>query len=441
MLLTAALLLGLFAGFAPAARAAGVDITEKFTDPNFRAAVYEAIGKKAPAPIFDSDVAGVTELDMSWMDIYSLVGLEYFKGLQTLLCYNNLLTSLPALPSGLTYLDCDFNELSSLPTLPFGLTDLICYHNHLTVLPTLPSSLSYLQCGGNQFTSLPTLPPKLADLDCSGGQLASLPALPSGLKHLYCGINQLTSLPALPIGLTILCCPANRLTELDVSGLSSLESLDCTYNEMIVPDDVKGFTGIWDGCDFRFSPQLTVPPPLDGLSDWAVKEVTALNAIVVLPDALKNDFQKPIRRDEFTAVLIKVYILLAEGDIGSSDTPFTDISDSPYKTAIEIAYEYHLVDGTSPTKFTPAGLLTREQTAKLLYTMVEKIKGTDLNNTATPTFTDNAKISPWAVPCVAFCQQNNIMQGTSTGKFDPQGNLTREQAMLVVERLIVQYGW
>jgi hypothetical protein len=42
---------------------------------------------------------------------------------------------------------------------------------------------------------------------------------------------------------------------------------------------------------------------------------------------------------------------------------------------------------------------------------------------------------------VAYAQQNGIMQGKGGGAFDPKGHLTREEAMLVAERLIVRYGW
>ena len=51
------------------------------------------------------------------------------------------------------------------------------------------------------------------------------------------------------------------------------------------------------------------------------------------------------------------------------------------------------------------------------------------------------KISDWARPYVSYCQENGVMQGNSDGGFDPQGNLTCEQAMVVIERLISKYHW
>ena len=483
LLLATALLLGLCTGFAPAAWAAGVDITEKFTDPNFRAAVYEVIGKSEGEVIWDTDVAGVSTLQVDHKDIRSLAGLEYFTGLEKLWCWNNQLTalpplpsgllalicysnqltslsvlpsglivlqcgdnqltSLPALPSGLTYLSCDDNRLTTLPALPSRLTELLISNNQITSLPTLPLSLIGLNCGNNPLTLPTTLPSCLEWLSCFGLNLMSLPVLPPGLTILSCGNNQLTSLPALPKYLAELDCSGNRLTGMDVSGSIDLFRLNCSYNNMTSPSAVKGFTGTWDWQNNTFYPQNPgFIPPLSGLSSWAEPEANSLNERGVIPDALKNNFQKPIRRDEFTAILANIIrfscVRLIPHNVVPS--PFADIADSAYRKEIEIAYEIGLVDGTSPTKFTPDGLLTREQTAKLLYTLVDKIDGAELGNAA-PDFTDSAAISDWARPYVAWCQQNGVMQGTATGKFDPLGNLTREQAMLVCERLIVKFGW
>jgi len=77
------------------ASAAGTDITDKFTDSNFRAAVYETIGKAAPEPILDTDVAGITILEVEGKNILSLAGLEHFTDLVTLNCSNTSLQYFP----------------------------------------------------------------------------------------------------------------------------------------------------------------------------------------------------------------------------------------------------------------------------------------------------------------------------------------------------------
>jgi len=418
------LLPGLFAGLPQAALAASADITTKFTDAKFKAAVYDVIGKKAPTPILDTDLAGVETLLIYEKDLQNLAGLEYFTGLKKL--------------------DCSYNRLVSLPILPPGLEWLNCTGNQLTSLPALPSGLGTLECGGNKLAELPSLPNRLWDLECSFNQLTSLPNLPNSLRKLKCNGNQLTELDLSNINiLWELDCSRNRLAELVVNAYSSLtlRALYCSRNDMEDPSAVKGFSKDWNGENFIFYPQNNMSfPSLSGLSPWAVKEADSLNARCIIPSSMQNNYQKPIRRDEFTALLINTieYTWGRRVPVYSTGTYFDDVADSPYKDAIEKATLLYLIDGTSPKKFSPYNLLTREQAAKLLYTMVE---GRTELDSVTPDFTDSAKISDWALPYVAYCQKNNIIQGSSTGRFDPKGNLTREQAMLVFERLIVQYDW
>ena len=216
--------------------AAGVDITDAFTDANFRRAVYTVIGKTAPAPIYDTDVAGVTHLRTREDHIQSLAGLEYFVGLTDLDCVKNQFTSLPDLPAGLINLDCSLNP-------------------QLVSWPALPASLKSLSCNRNQMTSLPALPPGLEKLSCDVNLLTSLPDLPPALKELICSRNNLTSLPALPLSLQKLSCVNNLLTGIDVTGLQ-LTRLNCEYNLMASEAAVIGFTG-WDGKNFIFAPQAT----------------------------------------------------------------------------------------------------------------------------------------------------------------------------------------
>jgi len=236
------------------ASAAGIDITDKFTDPAFRAAVYRHIGKTAPAPIYDTDVADILVLNLYGFDwdqrikvgtIKSLAGLEYFTGLEILDCAVNDITALPALPAGLKQLGCGSNQISALPALPVGLTLLWCGENQLTVLPTLPSGLVSLSCSKNQLTALPTLPPGLEMLGCSTNQLTALPPLPASLTELWCGGNQLTSI--------------------DITGLQ-LTELACQWNYLASEADVIGYDGSFS---FNFSPQKADKATLAALVEQA----------------------------------------------------------------------------------------------------------------------------------------------------------------------------
>ena len=196
-----------------------IDITDDFTDLNFRAAVYQVIGKSAPDRIYNTDVAEITMFDVSSKDIENLNGLQHFVNLTWFRAWNNRISSLPALPSGLEYFECWNNQLTSLPELPDG----------------------------------------LKALDCGANQIAALPSLPESLITLYCDDNLLTALPTLPKGLLSLWCQDNLLTELDVTGLS-LNYLNCSYNYMPDPSVVIGFpVNKWDGVNYIFYPQHSAP--------------------------------------------------------------------------------------------------------------------------------------------------------------------------------------
>ena len=55
-------------------------------------------------------VTSFSDIDVSSSSIYDLYGVQYFTNLQTLLCSDNNLTSLPNLPTNLNELDCSSNQ-------------------------------------------------------------------------------------------------------------------------------------------------------------------------------------------------------------------------------------------------------------------------------------------------------------------------------------------
>ena len=67
------------------------------------------------------------------------------------------------------------------------------------------------------------------------------------------------------------------------------------------------------------------------------------------------------------AQLVQVlYHLAGDPDMTGVTTPFTDLTSDWYQAAVAWAYETGVVDGTSPTTFSPSRPVTREQAAVLL---------------------------------------------------------------------------
>ncbi|MDR2647194.1 MAG: hypothetical protein LBB67_03610 [Oscillospiraceae bacterium] len=103
-------------GVAPlSAVAVGDDITDKFTDPNFRAVVLKSYDKNKDGRIQVEEVENVLSLFCNNKSIFSLSGIEYFAALTSLYCYDNQLTTLDlSRNTELLRLVCDNNRLEYL---------------------------------------------------------------------------------------------------------------------------------------------------------------------------------------------------------------------------------------------------------------------------------------------------------------------------------------
>ena len=180
----------------------------------------------------DTTVQSLTYMNVGGAGIYDLEGIQYFTGLQILVCSNNYLTTLPPLPDAIVQLECEGNDLVSIASLPNSLTRLYCWNNQLTSLPTLPPALDWLACYNNQLITLPALPNSITQIACSENALTGLPALPLSLDRLLCQNNPLiATLPALPAALLTLTCNNTGLTVLPVLP-ASLSLLQCSDNDL-----------------------------------------------------------------------------------------------------------------------------------------------------------------------------------------------------------------
>lgn len=266
-------------------------------------------------------VVNATSINCTNKGIYDLTGIEYFTGLNYLICKTNHLSSLPSLPAGIVNLDCSNNQLTSLPTLPASLTSLTCKNNQLSSLPALSSGLAFLDCSSNQLTlltvlpsslltlycqtnqlsNLPTLPLNLVALncsynsigflpnlpgtittiDCNDNLLTTLPSLPSALTYLSCFSNQITSLPALPATLASFSCASNNLTSLPPLP-DSLFTFNCNINQITtMPALPAGLQSLY--CSTN---QLTSLPTLPTLLYLLVCNYNSLTSLPVLPSGL-----------------------------------------------------------------------------------------------------------------------------------------------------------
>ena len=135
----------------------GIAIDEThFPDPNFRAWVLEQeFG--ADGFLTDDEIPEITEMEVSFRDIVSLKGIEYFTALTSLYCYFNSLKTLDVSKNtALEHLACDNNQLSTLDVSKnTALTGLNIENNGITEIDvTKNTALTFLNCGNNQLTTI-----------------------------------------------------------------------------------------------------------------------------------------------------------------------------------------------------------------------------------------------------------------------------------------------
>ena len=238
VLLTLALMLGIFCIAPLSARAVGVDITDRFVDENFRAAVRDELNLPADAPIYDTDVESIEILDVHGRNIENLAGIEYCIGLEELHCNNNAIVSLDVSGlSNLRILNCYENRLTELNVT--GLTELRtlnCSSNQLSTLVTTDlAALRNLDCSYNTIIALNVSDlENLRVLDCSLNHMMTfeISNLPN-LRTLICGMNWISELDVTEFtNLIEIDCSRNELTELNVTGLSNLNTLVCRRNRL-----------------------------------------------------------------------------------------------------------------------------------------------------------------------------------------------------------------
>ena len=222
------------------------DMTIAFPDENFRSYVLMHFVKNIDGVITEEEALSVKKVYLAFeKSISSLEGIQYFKNLEILECYNFTYHQLTTLDvsknTALTTLECYDNQLTTLDVSKnTALTTLRCYENQLTTLDVSKNtSLTTLNCGYNQLTTLDVSGcPALTELRCQNNQLTTLDVSKNmSLTTLECFRNQLTTLDASKnTALTELSCAGNQLTTLDVSGCTALTKLWCQDNQLTTLD-------------------------------------------------------------------------------------------------------------------------------------------------------------------------------------------------------------
>ncbi|MDD4843949.1 MAG: Ig-like domain-containing protein [Anaerotignum sp.] len=171
----------------------------------------------------------------------------------------------------------------------------------------------------------------------------------------------------------------------------------------------------------------------DVTSSWAKEDVETLASRGLIDGTSNNTFNPNggITRAEFTALIVRsLYTELSENKGAFTDVP----EEAWYMKAVETAYALGLVIGSGENTFSPNANITREQLAVIAYRLYQYKNGTTQGNVE-KIFTDSQEISEYAKAAVNFAQNTGIMKG-SENRFYPRRNTTRQEAAVVLYRLL-----
>ena len=116
---------------------------------------------------------------------------------------------------------------------------------------------------------------------------------------------------------------------------------------------------------------------------------------------------------------------------------FTDSADIKVKSeVVDTLTALGVVAGFEDGSFQPNGTVTRAQMAKMIYVLRTGKSDASAYNDDKTSFTDIN--GHWARGYIKYCQSLGIIAGKSNTKFDPNGNVTAQEA---AKMLLVTLGY
>ena len=178
---------------------------------------------------------------------------------------------------------------------------------------------------------------------------------------------------------------------------------------------------------------------LDGVSSWALTEVKAAIEEGLVPEYIQKDWTSPITRGQVSEMFIRllekatgktVDAIIAEKGATIEEGKFEDTNDANVYAANALG----IINGTSSTKFSPNGTLKRAQIAALI-NRVAKVVGIETEG-YTHSFEDITDNYAWVNSELGWPSTVGIINGVSSTRFNPSGDLTTEQAILITYRAL-----
>lgn len=182
----------------------------------------------------------------------------------------------------------------------------------------------------------------------------------------------------------------------------------------------------------------TVELPQNTPSNWAKSEIElAVNAGLVPALTGTPKYTDAITREQFAELVVQTVEVMLDRDLdAAADNTFSDSSNA----SVLKASQSGIVNGIGAGKFEPKTTTNREQIATMIFRAVRYAEA-ESGKTVAPNagsltgFTDQNKVSSWAVEGVGTLAANSIMNGTSATTLSPAKDCTVEESIVLCYRL------
>lgn len=173
-------------------------------------------------------------------------------------------------------------------------------------------------------------------------------------------------------------------------------------------------------------------------SEWSSDYIVQASDLGFLKGITDILYKENITREKFCEI---VYNMLDK----TMNVNWKTVSTIPFKDTLNqkvfsLAYE-GIINGKGENTFAPNDILTREESATILYRLAEYMEldmPQSTYNESIKYYADKDMISEWAFNAVFYMKEMGIMVGTSDTEFSPKDTYTVEQAIATVIRLYNQ---
>lgn len=194
--------------------------------------------------------------------------------------------------------------------------------------------------------------------------------------------------------------------------------------------------------------RLTAKDLQDAPAPWAMAEVREAEYRKLVPPTMQSDYTKIVNRSEFCTLAITCIEQSKQMTIESylksqnieipQTSPFTDIGGLSDRAKKDILAAYAL-NIVSGTSATTFDPNNQITREQAAKMLTATASALRKNTTASfPSFSDGDFVSDWAKPYIGYVFDVKIMSGVGNNKFDPKGGYQRQQAYMTMLRLYNQ---